>query len=97
MESQLFHYMYELFTSDEINDLSDRQLEPYFQITRNMRNTVNLNNLETPPIEDYFETDRLNLNKDMVEEEKAERDRNTDSAQRNLNSSIPETRTIDEE
>ena len=97
MESQLFHYMYELFMSNEINDLSDRQLEPYFQITRNMRNTVNLNNLETPRIEGYFETDRLNLNKDMVEEEKAERDRNTDSAQRNLNSSIPETRTIDEE
>ena len=97
VESQLFHYMYELFTSDEINDLSDRQLEPYFQITRNMRNRVNLNNLETPPIEDDFETDRLNLNKDMVEEEKAKRDRNTDSAQRNLNSSMPETRTIDEE
>ena len=56
-----------------------------------------LNNLETPPIEDYFETDRLNLNEDMVEEETAERDRNTDIAQRNLNSSMPETRTIDEE
>merc|ERR1712070_525828 len=96
-EKQLFHYMYELFTSDEINQLSDRELQPYFQITRNMRNRVNGNNLETSSIEEEFETDRLNLNEDNREEE-AERDRNTpDSAQRNLNSSIPETRTIDKE
>lgn len=61
-----------------------------------MRNRVNGNNLETSSVEEEFETDRLNLHEDNTEE--AERDRNTpDSAQRNLNSSILETRTIDEE